>query len=281
MGNKHVGPWRLLKWVRNGSACEIWEVAKAPADPVSVMKLIPPGQCHTKENVAFLKQEYAVGKKLKHPNIVQIHEFGSDPAGTFLILEAYLHNNLKQLLLAEIEGVHVRLDKILRGAAAGLGHLHSKGWVHRDIKPDNFLVDAQGNVKLIDFALATRSKGALGKMLSLKTKVLGTRSYMSPEQIRGHGVDCRSDIYSFGCMIYELVSGKPPFTGATTQELLTKHLRSRAPSLTASEVGVTPSFADLAQRMVAKEPADRPANIEEFLETLGEVKIFVQQPNAN
>ena len=110
-------------------------------------------------------------------------------------------------------------------------YLHEQGWIHRDIKPDNFLVNEEGDVKLIDFALAARERKGLGKLFG-RTKVQGTRSYMAPEQIRGKGLDARTDIYSFGCMLYELVSGRLPFTGVSPEELLRKHLYAPIPVLT-------------------------------------------------
>ena len=108
--------------------------------------------------------------------------------------------------------------------------MHGKGWVHRDIKPENFLVNDTGQVKLIDFGLAQRPSGWLAKILPMKPKRQGTPSYMSPEQIRCGALDQRADVYSFGCVLYELVAGAPPYTGSTQEELFGKHLKSAVPS---------------------------------------------------
>ena len=118
---------------------------------------------------------------------------------------------------------------MLTNAAAGLAHMHDKGWVHRDVKPDNYLINDENEVRLIDFTIAAKKTGGLGKLLGGKTKVQGTYSYMGPEQIRGQGVDPRDDVYSFGCMAYELLAGKLPFTANTPPELLQRHLKSEAP----------------------------------------------------
>ena len=114
-------------------------------------------------------------------------------------------------------------------------------------------------MKLIDLALATRVRRGLARLLALKSKVQGTRSYMSPEQIRGQVLDQRADVYSFGCTIHELIAGKPPFTGASSTELLNKHLKSTPPSLDALDRNVTMEFARLVRKTLAKDPAGRPA----------------------
>ncbi len=159
-----------------------------------------------------------------------------------------------------------------------MGYLHGCGWIHRDVKPDNFLLNKKGELKLIDFALAVRSKGLLGKLLSGKSKIQGTRSYMSPEQIRGRAVDARSDIYSLGCMLYELIGGKPPFTGQSTQELLTKHLTAGPPAVMAPGREVTPEFSQLLKKMIAKKPQDRPHTMDDVVSALRGMKIFHRTP---
>ena len=174
-------------------------------------------------------------------------------------MELFAAPNLKQLIhqgveaLAPIAGGHS-----FARPPRGWPTCTRKGWIHRDIKPDNFLVKPSGDVKLIDFALAVRRKGGLARLFAGKTKIQGTRSYMSPEQIRGQPLDERADIYSFGCMVYELLGGKPPYTGTSTNELLNKHLRSPIPPLQASNRNVTDDFAQLGAAMLAKKPEDRP-----------------------
>ncbi|KKK74568.1 hypothetical protein LCGC14_2882460, partial [marine sediment metagenome] len=148
--------------------------------------------------------------------------------------------------------------------AEGLSYFNRQGWVHRDIKPDNFLVNDDGEVRLIDFALAQRSRRGLSRLLAMKGKVQGTRSYMSPEQIRGGALDARSDVYAFGCTLHELISGKPPFTGATANELLQKHIRSTPPALEASNKNITAEFAQLVRRALSKDPDKRPETVDEF-----------------
>jgi serine/threonine protein kinase len=150
--------------------------------------------------------------------------------------------------------------------------------VHRDVKPDNFLVGENGEVKLIDFALAVRRKKGLARLFSTRSKVQGTRSYMSPEQIRGQPLDERADIYSYGCVAYELLGGKPPYTGTSTNELLNKHLRAAIPPAQASNRNVTDEFAALMKSMLAKKPEDRPQSMDDVLTELRVTPLFKVPP---
>jgi serine/threonine protein kinase len=152
--------------------------------------------------------------------------------------------------------------------------MHSQGWVHRDIKPENFLVSDSGQLKLIDFGLAQRPAGWLSKLLPIKQKTQGTPSYMSPEQIRGGLLDQRADVYSFGCVLYELVVGSPPFTGSTKEELFGKHLKSPMPPLEAADSNVTNDFANLVRRCLSKDAAERPSSAQEVLEEFRKMRMF-------
>jgi serine/threonine protein kinase len=157
--------------------------------------------------------------------------------------------------------------------------MHTKGFVHCDIKPDNFLVSRDGEVKVIDFTISQRIKTGIAKLLSRKPKrIQGTRSYMSPEQIRGKMLDARSDIYAFGCVCFEAVTGKPPFTGASPNELLHKHLSAPIPSPLVANENVSPEFAALVKAMMAKRPDERPQSMWDLLKALRVTKAFRKQP---
>jgi len=244
-----IGPHLLVKLIRVGQVCEIWEVEDSRKNR-RAMKFIPAGKTHTKEEVSLLKHEYQVGQKLSHENLVEMYDFDTVAEGTYLILELVRRANLKQRIGTGTEQLAPIAETVIRGGAAALGHMHSHGWIHRDVKPDNFLVDDSGHVKLIDFALAQKKKGALGKLLSGKSKIQGTPSYMSPEQIRGQAVDERSDVYSYGCIVFEMLTGKPPYTGTSINDLLNRHLKARPPSPTVGQENVDPAMATLVQRMI-------------------------------
>ena len=138
--------------------------------------------------------------------------------------------------------------------------------------------DENDSLKLIDFAIAVRSQGFWTRLLGKSNKVQGTRSYMSPEQIRGQAVDQRADLYSLGCTLFELIAGRPPFTGGSSNELLHKHLNAMPPSIDSINNHVTPDFARLLRQTMAKKPAERPKTTADFLTSLKMIRIYKRNP---
>ncbi len=274
----YVGPFRLLNKIREGKTCEVWEVMNDLTRGRLAIKLLAGEAAKNREEVGFLKHEHQVGQKLDHPQVIKIYEFGTDHESVYLAMELFAAPNLKQWIHQGVEALAPVASECIHKAAEGLSYFHSQGWIHRDIKPDNFLMKPSGDVKLIDFALAVRPKRGLARMLARKSKIQGTRSYMSPEQIRGQHLDERADIYSFGCMIYELVGGKPPYTGNSTNDLLTKHLRAAIPPLQGANRNVSDDFAQLVRKTLAKTPAERPASMAEFLQEFRAMQVFKVPP---
>jgi eukaryotic-like serine/threonine-protein kinase len=278
-GREFVGPYRMFHLIRAGALFEIWAVRPVAETTAYAMKWLPPGSRYDRSTAAQLKHEFEVGKSLDHPSIIKTYDFGnSTKDGAYLVMELFKTPNLKQQIQGQLEHLHWRLDTILMECAQALEHMHQRGWVHRDIKPDNFLVDENNHIRLIDFNLTRRIKKGLGKLLGGKAPVQGTYSYMAPEQIRGQAVDERADIYSFGCMVYELITGKLPFTGTSSSELLNKHLRSKPTHVSVLNKNVHADFADLLHRMLAKEPKERPDSLKEFMRDLKAGRVFQIKP---
>ncbi len=267
-----LGSYRLLKFVRRGKVCQIWEVAREGSHDRLAIKVLNPDKEGSVREAPLIKQEYAIGRTLKHPNVIKVHELVQDQDFVFVVMEYFPHPSLKQLLQANAASLEPVTTTILEQAIGALAHLHACGWLHRDIKPDNFLVAPDGDLRLIDFALGQKKKGFLGRLFSSK-KIQGTRGYMSPEQIRGQAIDERSDIYSFGCTAFELLTGKPPFTG-TADEVLNKQLKTAPPALEAVNRNVTGDFATLVKRMLNKQPDQRPLSFTQISNQLKAIKVF-------
>ena len=265
--------------IRAGAIYEIWAVRPMSETTVYAIKWLPPGPKYSRSTVAELKHEFQVGISLEHPAVIKTYDFGTTSNGAYMRLELFKVPNLKQQIISGgYKKLLHRAKPILINVAAGMAHMHEKGWVHRDIKPDNFLLRDDDVVKLIDFNLARRPAGALGKLFGTRSKVQGTPSYMSPEQIRGQALDARADIYSFGCMLHEFFSGKTPFTANTPNELLQRHISSKPPVLTVFDKNITPEFAAFVQRLMAKDPKDRPANMKDVMMEIKTQKIFYNPP---
>jgi len=276
----NLGPYRLLNVVHTGQTSQIWQAYHDVQQRVFGVKTLLSKYQRERDHVGYLRWEYSVGQKAIHERIIHIFEYGTDRGSPYLAMEWFPAPNMKRKIQDGVDKIAYMLPKIIEQAAEGLSFFNQLGWVHRDIKPDNFLVSDDGEVKLIDFALARRSKSGLGKLLSPKGKVQGTRSYMSPEQIRGLAVDQRADVYSFGCLLYELAAGKPPFTGVTGDDLLRKHLRAPIPMMEGVDHNITPEYSDLVRRSLAKKPDARPKSLDDFLNEFRSIRVYKIPPEA-
>lgn len=273
-GRDFIGSYRMVRLIRVGQSAEVWEAVSSMDNSRVALKVLMPDYRTDRDTIAYLKHEFEVGEKLDHPNIIKIHEYVLDRGIPFLVMEFFNSKNLKLILREGIEHIGYRAPEVIEQAAAGLSHLHEKGWIHRDVKPDNFLLNDKDEVKLIDLALAQNPKGFFARLFSGKSKIQGTRSYISPEQIRGKKVGFQADIYSFACMVFELVAGKAPFTASTPDELLLKHLKAPIPALQSVAPNVTPEFSNLIMKTMSKEIDVRPSTMKNFLKEFNSMRVY-------
>jgi serine/threonine protein kinase len=277
-GQQYIGPYRLLHVVKTGQTSQVWAAINDKDQFKCALKIILADFRKDREHVAYMKNEFLVGRALEHERVIRIFDQGFSQGTPYLVMEYFPYPNMKDIIQRVLDQVGFMLPTIIERAAEGLAYFNEQGWVHRDIKPDNFLVNLEGEVKLIDFALAQRPKGGLAKLFARKTKVQGTRSYMSPEQIRGQPLDVRADIYSFGCTIFHLLAAQPPFTGVSSNDLLNKHLSAQVPVVEAYNRNITPEFSRLLQSMMAKSPASRPPAMTDVLRQLKVTPLFKTPP---
>jgi eukaryotic-like serine/threonine-protein kinase len=274
----YLGPYRLVRLIRAGQTSEVWEVVRETDQLRFAIKVLRESKSEEKSEIALLKHEFNIAKDLISPRIIKIHEYRVDSNRPLLVMELFSELNMKQALRRGPESLAYMLNKIIEQAAEGLYYMHTKGWIHRDIKPDNFLVSRDGVVKLIDFTISEKKRTGISKLFGGDKLSSGTMSYMSPEQIRNKACDERSDIYSFGCVMYELVTGKPPFTGDTPNDLLQKHISASIPSPVVHNDNVTKEYADLIRSMLSKKNSDRPDSMWEVLKTFRGMEIFKKKP---
>ena len=274
------GKYRLLNLLRVGKTCQLWEAIHDGEGKRYAIKVLLSEYIKNRQEVRFLRHEFEVGSNLNHPRVVRHFAYGQDDRNVYLVMEMFQAPNIKMIVQqAGTDEIAPYINKVIIQSAEGLSYFHKQDWIHRDIKPDNYLMKPGGETKLIDFALAKKKRSMFWPRLPSRFQpVQGTRSYMSPEQIRGQRLDERADIYSFGCMLFEIVGGKPPFTGSSTQELLNKHLKSAPPPVQSVNKNVAEPFANLIKRLLSKKAKDRPKTMDDFLLEFHGMKVFVREP---
>ena len=279
---EQIGTYRLAKEIGSSRSCRLWQAVDARDGRTVAIKALQSELSASREQIGYLKREFAVGRDLRHKNVIRVHDFGTEDGVPFLVMEYHEGASLKEMIAKRHDWVVYHGKKIVEQAARGLGYMHRQGWLHRDVKPDNYLVDERCVVKLIDFSIARKKRGVFASMF-LRDKVQGTRSYMAPEQIRGERLDQRADVYGFGCMIFEMVAGSVPFRAANPHDLLEKHLKTPIPQLTTANEEVTRDFSALVARMMAKQADERPATMEQFLGEFTKMRLFrgvVRRPDG-
>jgi eukaryotic-like serine/threonine-protein kinase len=276
-----IGDYRLVKCKGSGQSSQVWEVVELSSHRHFAMKLLLPEKIADAESRHMLFHEAEVGKKLAHENVIRITYLSKDPKLPYFVMEYFPAGSLKDRLLSkDFAFINKRAHSIFKQAATGLAYMNASGWVHRDVKPNNLLVNESGQLRIIDFALALRMQkpSFFTKLFGPRGKSKGTRSYMSPEQIRNLTLDQRADIYSFGATAYELVTQRVPFRAATEQELLQKHIIEKPTAPQAHNPDVTDEFSALVLRMLAKKREDRPRDFHEILMALKNMRIFKSDP---
>lgn len=272
-----IGGYRLRNLIATGQTSQVLEVVEPASGRHFAMKALLPEASKISENRRMLFHEAEVGIKLAHQNIIKIVKVNKDPKQAFFVMEFFPAGSMKlRILQRNMEFIQQHALNVFKQAGTAFAYMHGNGWLHRDIKPDNILVNSVGEAKLIDFALAKRIKKAsfFDKLFAGKQKPQGTPSYMSPEQIRCEDLDPRADIYSFGATIYEIITLRAPYRGANVQELLNKHLSEKLIAPQVHNPDITEGFNNLVMKLLSKKKEDRPNNFHEILIQLKKMRVF-------
>jgi len=215
--------------------------------------------------------EAQAAAKLSHPNIVNVFDFGRDGNDYFIVMELMEGETLADLLRDEKTIPEPVAIDYATQIAAGLAYAHRQGLLHRDVKPANILVTSDDVVKLSDFGIA-RAVAETAAGVTQPGMVMGSVAYISPEQAQGHELDERSDLYSLGVVLYQMISGRLPFAGETPVAVALKHVSEPAPRLDRGNAGVSPALAAIVDRLLQKSPADRFASATELARALREAR---------
>src|SRR5438067_2829942 len=222
------------------------------------VKVMHPGLADDPEFVARFNREARAAAGLNHPDIVAVYDQGTDDGHPFLVMEYVPGATLRLVLrergrLSPAEALAV-MDHVLAALAAA----HATGLVHRDVKPENVLVTPDGRVKVADFGLARAASGVT--VTAATGPLLGTAAYLAPEQVRDGSSDARSDVYAAGVMLFELLTGEPPFTGGSPVSVAYRHVNEDVPEPPTRAVGVPGELDALVLAATARDPFDRPAD---------------------
>jgi serine/threonine protein kinase len=257
-----AGRYRLTDRIATGGMGEVWRAEDNLLNRDVAVKLLPTGRAGDEAFLARFRAEARYAASLSHPGIARVYDYGesSEFGGAYLVMELVEGDPLSAILAdAGRLSPDVTLDIVSQSARA-LEAAHEAGIVHRDIKPGNLLVTADGTTKITDFGIATAVAAAQASHLTETGMVMGTAMYVSPEQATGSQVTEASDIYSLGVVAYECLAGRPPFTASEPIAIAYAHKHEPVPALPPD---VPEPVADLVYHMLAKTPEERPASVQE------------------
>jgi hypothetical protein len=276
-GTVIAGRYRIEGKIAAGGMGEVYRVEHVELGRTFAMKVMKRELSNDQQFVDRFRREAIASSRIGQQNIVDITDFGRTEDGRFYFVMEYLDGETLAELVRREGPVSPR--KVLHLTAqmcAALGAAHRVGVVHRDLKPDNVMVLKRARqaslVKVVDFGIAKVRQQGGGDQHTFIGMVVGTPQYMSPEQAAGLQVDARSDIYSLGLVVYELLAGQPAFKGESASVLMAMHMTEPAPQLPKLPEPVPGALEDVLFKMLAKRPEDRPQSMEEVLEALESLK---------
>jgi Tol biopolymer transport system component len=257
-----LGPYEVVAPLGAGGMGEVYRARDTRLDRSVAIKILPSAFSSDTDRLQRFQQEARVLGSLNHPNLLAIFDVGSQNGFHFLVSELLEGESLRQRLNEGPLSVRKAVDYGVQ-LANGLAAAHEKGIVHRDLKPDNIFITKDGRAKILDFGLAKQSADAAGNldtMTGVGTEpgvVLGTVGYMSPEQVRGKTADARSDIFSFGAILYEMLVGQRAFGGESSVETMNAILKHDPPEISTTGKEISPGMERLMRRCLEKAPEER------------------------
>jgi serine/threonine-protein kinase len=254
--------YEVLRPLGAGGMGRVYKARDRVLDEDVAIKVLRPEFVRDPEMSRRFRSEIKLARKVSHRNVCRIHEYGEDGALCYISMEYIEGVNLKDYLAARTLSLEDAYDLVLQ-VAHGLRAVHEHGIIHRDFKASNIMIDGRGVVKLMDFGIA--KEAAVDTTGVTGSAVIGTPEYMSPEQGGGGKVDLRSDIYSLGCVVFEVFAGRPPFRGDTPLATLYKH-QNEPPPLDAARV--PDGLLKVLRVALAKDPAERYESVSAFIEAL-------------
>lgn len=272
-----LGPYRILKKLGSGGMGVVFLAEDIILRRSVALKVIKPSPVSFDEAKQRFLREARAAAALDHEHVVTIYQVGEDRGVPFLAMQLLQGETLADRLKRESQLAVLEAVRIARETAEGLAAAHQRGLIHRDIKPSNiWLEEARGKVRIVDFGLARSLTEE--QQLTHRGMVIGTPAYMSPEQARGLELDCRSDLFSLGCVIYRMLAGRVPFQAPDSTGILMLLSSAPPPPLRSLNSNVPPMLADLVERLMSKQPQGRPPTAAAVVEALQTIERQITRP---
>jgi eukaryotic-like serine/threonine-protein kinase len=274
-----LGSYEIQSPLGAGGMGEVYRATQSSLGRQVAIKVLASGSASDPERLRRFEQEARAASALNHPNIISIYDVGRENTTAYIAMEFVDGRTLRSLLDAGPLGIKKSLQ-IAAQLADGLAKAHGAGIVHRDLKPENVMVTRDGFVKILDFGLAKLMPAIESSSQTMTAAVagthpgmvMGTAGYMSPEQARGAEIDYRSDIFSFGSILYEMVTGKQPFKGASTAQTLTSIIEDDPQSIAEASPKTPTPLRWVIERCLAKDPDDRYSSTRDLARDLQSIR---------
>jgi eukaryotic-like serine/threonine-protein kinase len=264
-GKRISGRYRIIKLIGGGGMANVYLAHDIILDREVAIKMLRIDFANEEEFIKRFQREAQSATSLAHSNIVSIYDVGEEDDLYYIVME-YVHGMTLKQYIQQHSPVHVdKAIDIMKQLTLAMSHAHQNHIVHRDIKPHNILLDEEGNVKITDFGIAMALSAT---SITQTNSVLGSVHYLSPEQARGGMATKKSDIYSLGIVMFELLTGRLPFSGESAVSIALKHLQSETPSLKRWNPDIPQSVENIVLKATAKDPFRRYESLEEMDEAL-------------
>ncbi len=274
MIGRQLGGYEIISEIGRGGMGVVYRARQLSLDREVALKTLMPGLALDETLVERFEAEARAASRINHPNLVPVYDVGREQDVHYLAMEFVEGQDLATLLHRDGPTDYPEAAAIASQAAAGLGALHRAGVVHRDVKPSNVLVRPDGVVKVTDFGVALL-QGAAAR-LTAEGSTVGTATYMSPEQVRGEELDGRSDVYSLGIVLYQMLTGAPPFVADAPLVVMRQHCEEEPPSIRRARPDVPDRLAQVVARCLAKSPDDRYQTAEALAGDLDHVRLELE-----
>ena len=260
--------YMVIERVGSGGMAEVYRARDELLGREVAVKVLSERFANDRSFVERFRREAQAAANLSHPNIVSLYDYGSDDGSYFIVMEFIEGKPLSDVIATDGPLMPERAAEIASDVARALERAHDAGLVHRDVKPGNIMITSLGQTKVTDFGIVRALGGDSEQTMTQAGMVIGTAAYLSPEQAQGNPVDARSDVYSLGCVLCEMLTGRAPFTGDTPLSIAYKHVREDPVPPSALNPDVPPELDAITMKALAKNPDNRFATASEMREDL-------------